>query len=91
MDNLDHLIETLEILRDGVRSSDQEKAQEAITILLLQCTEQWGGTELFSKLLPTLETAKGFIDVCDFDEAEVYVLALLAKFRQVNKRMQGLQ
>lgn len=86
MDEIDHLIETLEILRDAISAKDSEKGFEAVTILLMQFMGTFGhDPAVFAQVFPLLEQLKVEIQSRNFDEAEVIVLALLAKFRQVKE------
>ncbi|MCU0554899.1 MAG: hypothetical protein MUF17_09075 [Syntrophales bacterium] len=83
---IDILIETTEILCAAIRAQDEDRAIEAVTILLMQIVEFFGFVEgTFEVVFPFLEQLKGKIEAGDYVGAEGDALALLTKFRALRQ------
>ena len=86
MRHIDILIETTEILHAAIRAQDEDKAIEAVTILLMQIVEFFGLVEgTFEVMFPFMEQLKGKIEAGDYVGAEGDAFALLTKFRAIRQ------
>jgi hypothetical protein len=84
----DELIETLEVLWAAIDARHDDKAFEAVTVFLVQYMNTFAhDMKLFRATYPILEELKNHIQSQHFDEANVIVLAFLAKFRCVRGGM----
>jgi hypothetical protein len=84
MQEMTEIVHTLEGLRDAVWAANREEALEAATVLLLQIQEVFGhDVDFMRKLWPALSELKTCLDSGDYEKANAYVLALLAKCRSV--------
>lgn len=89
MHNVTKIVRELELLRDAVWAANREEALAGATALLLQSQQVFGhDVEFMRTLWPTLSTLRTCIDSGDYEQANTYVLAFLAKFRAVAALLQ---
>ena len=87
--DLENVIETLEILTDGLSAKDQDKSFEAVTVLLMQCMHLLDGEQAFSDtVFPRLNEMKNRIQAGHYDHAYRTASTLLVGFRSLRKGME---
>ncbi len=67
---IDMLLETVEILTAALEKKDDDKAHEAVSVLLMQCMTTYGQDHpVMQQFFPVMDTIKRRIDSMELDAA----------------------